>query len=116
MVTGAFDGTHAKTIMQFLHNLPETVTDLYICCSEGISRSPALAAVFLIASKRNDREVWENPFYAPNALVYKRMCNEFGVFMPGFLVSFKKAISNRQYRKAKKKGAVSKYERWKIIF
>ena len=115
-ITGAFDVRHAKTIMQFLCDLPETVTDLYVCCSEGISRSTALAAALLKASKRSDREVWNNSFYAPNALVYNRMCRELGIFMPGFLVSLKKAVNKTQYRKAKKKGTVGKYERWKIIF
>ncbi len=115
-IAGAFDSSHAKTIRQFLYSLPETVTDLYICCSEGVSRSTALAAAFLKASKRTDRKVWNNPFYTPNSLVYKRMCNELGVFMPKIVVSLKKSVNRIKYKIAKRKGNSGKHERWEIIF
>ena len=113
---GAFNGSHAMAVIRFISGLPDTVTDLYLCCSKGGSRSPALAAALLKASGRSDDEVWKNPFYVPNTLVYKRMCRELGFFMPGFVVSLKKHCNNKEYKKAQRRGNAGRFERWQIIF
>ena len=114
-VPGSFNGAHARAIIRFLQSLPESVTDLYVCCSKGGSRSPALAAAILKASGRSDGEVWNNPFYVPNTLVYKRTCRELGIFMPLIAVMLKKRKNDVQFRKAKKRRDPGEYERWKII-
>lgn len=114
-VTGSFRGAHARAIIRFIQNLPDTVTDLYICCSKGGSKSPALAAAILKGSGRNDDAVWKNPFYCPNKLVYKIMCNELGLPMPWIAVWNKVRINNHAFRLAQKAGE-SEYERWQIIF
>ena len=112
---GAFHASHAREIIRFLQSLPDTVTDLYICCSKGGSRSPALAAAILKGSGRSDADVWKNPFYCPNKRVYKIMCNALGLPMPWAAVRFKEHINDRAFRSAQKTGT-SEYERWQIIF
>ena len=112
---GAFNGAHAREIIKFIRNLPDCVTELYVCCSKGGSRSTALAAAILKASGRKDSDVWKNPFYVPNKLVYKRMCNELGFFMPEIAVRLKSIDNERQYKKAQERGNAGKYERWQIL-
>lgn len=115
-IAGAFNGAHARKIIRFLTGLPGEVTDLYVCCSKGGSRSPALAAAVLKASGRSDDAVWKNPFYVPNTLVYERMCRELGIFTPHLYVLHKKRINERAFKKVKRRGNFGEYERWKLIF
>jgi predicted protein tyrosine phosphatase len=112
---GDFTAAHAKAIIRFIESLPDSVTDLYICCSKGGSRSAALAAAILKGSGRSDDAVWKNPFYCPNKLVYRIMCNELGLFMPRVAVRYKEHLNKRAFRKAQKSGK-SEYERWEIVF
>lgn len=112
----AFTDALASAAARFLRELPESVTDLYVCCSKGGSRSPAIAAAVLKASGRSDGPVWKNPFYVPNGLVYRKMCAALGVFMPRSLVRYKKYINAAAYRKAKRKRSAGEFDRWQIIF
>ena len=112
---GAFNYAHARAIIRFLKALPAEVTDLYVCCSAGGSRSPAVAAAILKASGRSDAPVWHNPFYVPNLLVYKRLCRELGFFMPHIVVLWKFFINNMEYKLARHRGNGGKYERWQIL-
>lgn len=112
---GAFNERHAQAIIRFLMNLPEEVTDLYVCCSKGGSRSPAVAAAVLKMSGRSDWRIWKNIFYVPNTLVYERLCREAGIWTPHFMVALKKKINDLEYKKAKLLQNTGKYERWEII-
>ena len=117
-VKGAFNainGAHARAIIRFLRNLPDEVTDLYICCSKGGSRSPAVAAAVLRMSGRSDKVVWENPFYVPNSLVYQTVCREFGLFAPDWYVKRLVEFNRQCYLDSVKNGNTGKYERWQII-
>ena len=111
----AIRGAHARFIFRFLRNLPEEVTDLYVCCSKGGSRSPAVAAAVLRMSGRSDKPVWENPFYVPNKLVYQVICKEFGLFVPDWYVKKLVELNRQSYLNAAKQGNSGKYERWQII-
>lgn len=111
----AIKGAHARMIIRFLRHLPEEVTDLYVCCSKGGSRSPAVAAAVLRMSGRSDKVVWENPFYVPNSLVYQVICREFGLFAPDWYVKRKVELNRQCYTRASSCGNSGKYERWQII-
>lgn len=113
--SGAIDHTHARIIIKFLSRLPREVTDLYICCSKGASRSPALAAAVLRMSGRNDKVIWDNPFYSPNTLVYQTICREFGLFAPTLYVKYLQKRNSGKYQEAVKNGHSSGFERWQII-
>lgn len=111
---GAFNEVHARQIVEFLKGLSDNVTDIYVCCSKGTSRSPAVAAAILKMSGRSDRAVWCNPYYVPNTLVYLRLCREYGFLTTRFSVKMRALLNNRAYKKAQKKRS-TKYERWQIL-
>lgn len=111
----AIKGAHARAIIKFLRQLSEEVTDLYICCSKGGSRSPAVAAAVLRMSGRSDKVVWENPYYVPNWLVYQTLCREFGLFALDWYVKHLVELNQNRYLESVKKGNTGKYERWQII-
>ena len=112
---GAFTAARADRIIDFIEALPATVTDLYICCSEGVSRSAGCAAALLLMSGRSDRDVWRNPFYRPNGLVFSLLCREAGIFMPKFSVWLRKAANASAFRTAQRRHSAGKYERWQIL-
>lgn len=111
----AISPSQARVIISFLKSLPAEVTDLYICCSEGLSRSPAVAAAVLKMSARSDMVIWNNPYYSPNKLVYQTICHEAGIFAPNLYVRILKTRNNISFKKSKKAGNTGKYERWQII-
>ena len=113
--SGAINQSHARIIIKFLRKLPHEVTDLYICCSKGASRSPAVAAAVLRMSGRSDKVIWNNPYYAPNTLVYQTICREFGLFTPTFYVEYLRKRNSEKYKESVKNGHTSGYERWQII-
>ena len=112
---GAFNGAHARKIIKFIRNLSEDVTDIYVCCSKGGSRSPAVAAALLRMSGRSDMDVWRNPYYVPNTLVYFILCREYGLPIDMFSVRIRTLINNRSFKKVQN-GSPSKYERWQILW
>ncbi len=112
----AFNRIHAGMIINFINNLPDEVSDLYVCCSKGGSRSPACAAALLRMSGRSDMDVWQNPFYTPNTLVYKTLCREYGIYVSDEMVKTYCEINDLAYKMAQKNGNAGEYERWQILF
>lgn len=112
---GAITPAHARAIVRFIDRLPDSVTDLYVCCQKGGSRSPAMAAALMRASGRSDRDVWLNPYYSPNTLVYKTLCEGFGLRTSRLSVELRGRANERAYAKAVKEGGAGKYERWQIL-
>ena len=113
-VIGAFETAHAMAIIKFINRLPDEVTDLYICCSKGQSRSAAVAAAILRMSGRSDDPVWLNPFYNPNSLVYYRLCKQAGIPITSEEVQLRKEQNEKAYLDLQE-GKPTKYERWQII-
>ena len=113
-IEGSFQFIHAKAIIKFVNILPDTVTDIYVCCSKGGSRSPAVAAALLRMSGRSDDPVWLNPFYNPNTLVYYRLCKQAGIPITPLEVQTKVEQNKTAYREAQQ-GKPCKYERWQIL-
>ncbi len=111
---GAFCHWDAKKIINFVCSLSDDVTDIYICCEKGESRSPAVAAALLHMSGRSDAAVWCNPYYTPNKLVYLTLCREMGFFTNKLSVWFR-SLKNRRAFKAAQKGKPVTYERWQIL-
>ena len=94
--------------------LPDEVTDLYVCCSKGQSRSAAVAAALLRMSGRSDDPVWLNPYYNPNTLVYYRLCREAGILVTPLEVQIKRKQNEKAYLDLQE-GKPTKFERWQII-
>lgn len=104
----------AREIIEFLRTLPTCIQDLYVSCSAGQSRSPALAAAILRMSGRSDKPVWDNPHYVPNWFVYQTICRESGLFAPDWYVRFLRHKNRLSFRKSKKKES-NGYECWSIL-
>lgn len=94
-----FKPEHGMILRRFLENLPDDVTDLFICCESGESRSPAVAAALMLASGRKDKEIWQNPHYHPNQSVFQLVCRSFGVFMPSVFVWFRTRMNRTALHK-----------------
>ncbi len=80
----AFSLVYARKIRDFIDGLDKTVKTIYVCCDSGESRSTALGAAIMRYIKKSDREIWLNPLYHPNPLVYELQCRAFGVFVTRF--------------------------------
>ena len=96
----SFNSVQTKELTRFLSELPADITDLYIACDAGCSRSPAIAAALLRASHRSDRTIWKNPRYYPNPLVYKAVCKAYHLCTPKTMVHLLVRINQKAYRKA----------------
>ena len=105
----------AREIIGFVRNLSAEIIDLYICCSAGQSRSPAIAAAVLRMTGRSDKPIWENPFYVTNSLVYQTICHEFDLFAPDWYVRKLVDLNRQCFLDSVNKGYTGKYERWQII-
>ena len=95
----SFRPEQAEAIKRFLSELPDGITDLFIACDAGSSRSPAIAAALFRASRRSDKAIWINPRNYPNPLVYKTLCSAFHLITPKLLVDCKLRANRRAYRK-----------------
>lgn len=63
----------ALAFANFLKNTDKGITDIYVCCDAGESRSPAIAAAIHRWFAQSDRHVWESAIYHPNVLCFCRM-------------------------------------------
>lgn len=98
----AFSFDQAERITQYISGLPADITDLFIACDAGCSRSPAVAAALLRASGGSDKTIWGNPRYYPNPLVYERVCKALGLFTPKMMISYKVRVNRMAYRKTQR--------------
>ena len=112
----ACSSSDAEKAFAFLNTLPDTVTDLYICCDYGESRSPAVAAAVLLASGRNDQAVWGNPYYHPNAFVFRIFCQAFGVAMSDADISDRIRKNEQAFQNAIRHISENEYEKWQLLF
>ena len=110
----AFSKIHARRIIDFVGGLSDEVTDIYVCCTVGESRSPAVAAALLKMSQRSDKRVWKNPYYKPNTLVYSVLCREYGLKVSRLAVKIKSWSNTRAFKLAQKSGSTA-YERWELL-
>lgn len=98
----SFTSEQAKEIFRFLSGLPADITDLYIACDAGCSRSPAIAAALLRASRRSDKTIWKNPRYYPNPLVYKTVCQASHLHTPKIMIRFRVRLNHAAFRNAQR--------------
>ena len=73
----SFSQTDAAAVADFVKNLEADV--LYCCCDAGESRSPAVAAAVMRYFGLDDMQVWENPHYHPNMLVFEMLMDAFNM-------------------------------------
>ncbi len=95
----AFGAAAAEKIKNFVLSLPGELDTLFVCCDSGESRSSAMAAAIMRFYGIDEMKIWKNPRYHPNRLVYKTLCEAFGISVPddelsGLLAVNEKALSD----------------------
>jgi hypothetical protein len=70
--------TQAKLILDFAFSVKEEVDTIIINCDAGISRSSGIAAALSYIFNGTDSEIWDNPKFFPNKLVYDTILNAAG--------------------------------------
>ena len=109
----SFSLDDGEKIKSFIVSLPSNITDLFVLCDAGESRSTAVAAAILLFAGRSDEPVWNNPFYHPNPLVFRRLCKAFGIEMAEDQIGSKKKQNENAFKSAMKSG--TQYKRWEVI-
>ena len=77
--SSSFNKSIAGEINSYINNLKSDIEVLYVCCDSGESRSSAIAAAITRFYGKDDMEIWSNPHYYPNLLVYKLLCEELEI-------------------------------------
>ena len=95
----AFNKDIATKIKLFVSNLSSEITDMYICCDSGESRSSAICAALMKLQKQDEMTIWKNPYYHPNILVYKLLCNELGIKVSRLGLMYREYINKNALRK-----------------
>lgn len=60
----------ARAIRDFVLQYRDAIDLMIIHCTEGVSRSAAVAAAILAGCGCDDSPIWQNPAYRPNPHVY----------------------------------------------
>ena len=104
------DESDVKAIVDFLESSEST--DAFICCDEGVSRSPAICAGLLKCSGRDDDYIWKDPGYRPNVLVYRKVLEYFYPSKSAFEeLSNMEGWSSEEYRYFRRNGKDLDYDK-----
>ena len=94
----SFDNIEAIKVKDFL-DCEKDFGRLYVCCDSGESRSTAMAAAILKYYGKSDKEIWTNPHYHPNLLVYRKQLYAFGIKAGKLRLKYLKHINNRALKR-----------------
>lgn len=97
-----------KHILKWKH---DGIKNIYVCCDSGESRSTAMAAAIkrFLAGDRikyktilspQEKDIWFNPHYHPNILVYDLMCKAFHMKTTKLGLFIRRQTSQNALRKA----------------
>lgn len=97
----SFSQTDAAAFSDYVKNLKADM--LYCCCDAGESRSPAVAAAVMLYFGLDDMQVWKNPHYHPNMLVFEMLADALGVAVSDEEKDFRFYINQKAFRDAVRK-------------
>jgi len=95
----AFSRKDAACFAGFVRQLEGDMT-LYCCCDAGESRSPAAAAAVMRYLGMDDMEIWRDPHYHPNLLVYDFLTDALGVGVTDAEKDFRFFTNQKAFRAA----------------
>ena len=98
----SFSYTKGLGVKEFLEKESD-FERIYVCCDSGESRSTAMAAAIIKYYGKSDKEIWKNPNYHPNSLVYKQQLYAFGIKVNKLRLKYLKYINNEALKKAIKR-------------
>ncbi len=99
----SFSQTDAAAFAKFTKSLDNAVDTLYCCCDAGESRSPAVTAAVMRYFGLDDIQVWQNPHYHPNMLVFEKLAGALGVAVSDEEKDFRFYINQKAFRDAIRK-------------
>lgn len=85
-----------EKIKEFIDTYKNTITNIYIHCTMGISRSGAVGCVLSRHLNNDDMYLFRTGKYLPNEYVYELMCNTFGLTFDKKEFKRKKQISSKK--------------------
>ena len=97
----SFSKTDAGSFADFVKTLE--VEMLYCCCDAGESRSPAVAAAVMRHFGLDDMQVWKNPHYHPNMLVFEMLADALGAAVSDEEKDFRFYTNQKAFRDAVRK-------------
>ena len=97
----SFSQTDAAVFADSVKDLEADV--LYCCCDAGESRSPAVAAAVMRYFGLDDMQVWRNPHYHPNMLVFEMLADAMGVAVSDEEKDFRFYTNQQAFRDAIRK-------------
>lgn len=106
----SFNKNLAKEISEFVTKIDFEKYKLYVCCDSGVSRSSAVAAAILRKYKKDEKIIWKDYNYNPNLLVYKILCEEFGLRNSKVRIKYLEYINNNALKKI-----INKSKKFSII-
>ena len=89
----SFDYREGMEVKEFLEKQND-FRRIYVCCDSGESRSTAMAAAIVRYYGKSDKEIWTNPHYHPNLLVYKEQLFAFGIKISKLRLKYLKHLNN----------------------
>lgn len=99
----SFSLPDAVVFAEFTKHLTNEVDTIYCCCDAGESRSPAVAAAVMRYFGLDDMQIWRNPHYHPNMLVFEMMTNALGVAISDEEKDYRFYINQKAFRDAIRK-------------
>ena len=95
----SFSLEDAKAFADYAKELADVDT-LYCCCDAGQSRSPAVAAAVMRYFGLDDMQIWENPHYHPNMLVFEMLAGALGAAVSDEEKDFRFYTNQKAFRDA----------------
>ena len=99
----SFGMEDAQKIKNFLAETYD-FENLYVCCDSGQSRSTATASAIMRSYGKSDKEIWQNPFYKPNTLIYKVLCRTLGKRVSDLKIRYLCHINDKALKRTMYKG------------
>lgn len=98
----SFSSEDAKAFAAYVKGLADVDT-LYCCCDAGESRSPAVVAALMRYFGLDDLQIWRNPHYHPNLLVFEMLAAALGAAVSDEEKDFRFYTNQQAFRDAVRK-------------
>lgn len=85
-----------EKIKTFIDTYKNTITNIYIHCTMGISRSGAVGCILARYLNGDDMYLFKTGKYLPNEYVYKLMCDTFDLIFDKEDFKIKRKISSKK--------------------
>ena len=96
----AITDSDAEKIVDFVNRYKNTVDQVVVHCSAGISRSAGVAAALMNMLGQDDSVIFDNPVYCPNMTCYRAVLNAANLPIVENEVQEKEELNIQRWREA----------------